>query len=171
MLQAHRWFVALIAVVAGIMLGGCESYKNYDITVRFEPSADTGKQYPTRNISLAGFRGVAGDHPVAKSVQSQWFTDADTRNKAQSYDITLSNSVREVTLKKDDPQWAKWNASKHATYVWVIANLPGQPDKVKRLLPLSAKCWDGNAIVINVGSESISLDEKTRQILPDNPPD
>ncbi len=92
-------------------------------------------------------------------------------NKAQAYDITLSNSVREVTLKKDDPQWAKWNAGKHATYVWVIANLPGQPDKVKRLLPLSAKCWDGNAIIINVGSESISVDETTRQILPDNPPD
>jgi hypothetical protein len=161
----------LLAGAFAGMLGGCESYKNYDITVRYEGAADSAKSFPTRTISLAGFRGVAADHPIAKAVPSQWFNDADARTKAKAHDITLSNATREVTLKKDDAAWKAWNEGKHASYVWVIANLPGQPDQVKRLLPLNAKCWEGNSIIINVKSDGIAIDDKTKQLLADNPPE
>ena len=42
---------------------------------------------------------------------------------------------------------------------------------MKRLLPLNAKFWEGNSIIINVKSDGIAIDDKTKQLLADNPPE
>jgi len=157
MTQAFRWFGAVMAVVVGIMLGGCAGYANFDVTVKYDNDMKSAKGYPDRKVSIVGIHGVPSEHPISRTKNSEWFSSDAKRAEANSYDILLSDANPEATLKKNDPQWDKWNKPDHATNLFIIANVYGEDGVMKRAWPLHESCWKGKSIVINVTSKGLVL--------------
>gem|GEM_PF-4345915 len=166
-----RTMVMTTVMGAGLFLGGCGGgLKSYEITVKY---ADTNAAAAPRTVALAGFRGVPTDHVMAKAGNA-WLLDAKAKTDAKAMTIVLNSGAPASVLAKNDAKWTEWKSEKgeKPEYVWAFANGSGRQDEVKVLLPLHAKAWDGDKIILNVDADgNLKIDPSTPRKLDRNPPE
>jgi len=154
---------AVLAVGAGIFVSGCSSCKpgkpgpivKYNIQVNLDQSLKDSSMI----VDLVGVNPSSLPSWEAYSMTKYWQRgDAKRADATDKFTIDfVSGKSLSNTLNSTNALWAKWLA-RGVTHVVVLANLPGAPradvpgnqDPRRQILPLESCYWAKGTNTINV---------------------
>jgi hypothetical protein len=170
----------LIKCLAGALLiawaalgSGCSSvhYGKYNVNVAMDPSMrDAGsQQLPSVTVDVLAVNENDTGLWQGKSA-TKWFSGLDKERQDSSgwtYSMNFNNqNPGPLMLKKNDPIWDKpeW---KSATWLAVMANIPGADDQKKvLLLPRRTDMWASGTQQIDIVIQSSGLKLNTQRVTP-----
>ena len=143
--------VLLPAVVALAGCGGGDAIGRYNVLVSVDENyVDEHKAMPSLEVHIRGLNNSELSRWNTTSV-SDYFAGARPSDKTVVMKFGEDLPKSEQKLDRKDPVWEKWE-SQGATYLVVLANLPGVrdgeaggADPRKVVMPLRVGCWESGA--------------------------
>ena len=157
--------VLAVAGVAAVVLGGCSSKRKmgqYTIEVSLDPALAGSANVPTIPVDIVGVQPTGEATWNNQSLNEYFAASNPFRMSADRAAMVFGpGDTGTETLRFDDALWTKWKGAQRLYIVADLpgasADLPGDADPRRLILPLDTRHWDGTRKTIRIEVQRADL--------------